>query len=360
MSFPWPRTDLTELIGIEHPIIQAPMAGVASPALAAAVSNAGGLGSLGCGEMTVEQLRESFGETRAWTARPFNINFFAHEAPEHPSDDAAAMRGWLAGYYQELDVRESPSLSETPMRSFDAATLRAVLELEPRIVSFHFGLPAHDMLDALKSTGTVILSSATTVSEARRLEAAGVHAIIAQGYDAGGHRGTFSEPIAAGSIGTFALVPQIVDAVSVPVIAAGGIADGRGIAAAFALGASGVQMGTAFILCPESAASPVYREVLRQTRDDETVVTRAFTGRPARAIVNRFVEEMAPREDDVAPFPLQDSLTLALHVASVARGSKDLAAMLAGQASPLARALPAAALVETLVCEAQEALAREK
>jgi nitronate monooxygenase len=356
----WPRSELTELLGIEQPIIQAPMAGVASPALAAAVSNAGALGSLGCGEMSVQQLRESFTETRASTARPFNINFFAHAVPEHPSDDAASMRAWLAGYYEALGVVEAPALSASPMRCFDAATLEAVLELRPGIVSFHFGLPGNDALDALKSAGAIILCSATTVGEACILEAAGVHAIIAQGFDAGGHRGTFREPLEAGSIGTFALVPQIVDAVSVPVIAAGGIADGRGIAAAFALGASGVQMGTAFILCPESAASPIYRKTLSATRDDGTAVTRVFTGRPARAIVNRFVEEMAPREDHVVPFPLQDSLTLPLHLRSIEQDSKDFAALFSGQASSLARALPAGTLVDTLAAEAQEALGTGK
>lgn len=349
----WLRTDLSELLGIEHPIIQAPMSGSDSPALAAAVSNAGALGSLGCGEMSLERLREAFGETRCSTAGPFNVNFFAHPAPVHPSDDAASMRALLSSYYDELGLRDAPTLTGSPMRSFDAATLEAVLELGPSIVSFHFGLPEKRMLDALRSTGAIILSSATTVGEARRLEAAGVHAIIAQGCDAGGHRGTFSEPLGAGRVGTFALVPQVVDAVSVPVVAAGGIADGRGIAAAFALGASGVQMGTAFLACPESGASAVHREALSETRDEDTIVTRAFTGRPARAIVNRFVEEMAPRDDEAAPFPLQDSLTLPLHVRSVETGSKDFAALFAGQASSLARPIAAAELVDALVAQAQ-------
>ena len=239
------------------------------------------------------------------------------------------------------------------MRAFDAATLETVLALRPRIVSFHFGLPAEEMLGALKSTGMVILCSATTVAEARQLEAAGADAIIAQGCDAGGHRGTFSKRLEVGNVGTFSLVPQVVDAVSVPVIAAGGIADGRGIAAAFALGASGVQIGTAFMVCPESGASPVHREALQHARDEDTQITRAFTGRPARAIVNRFVEEMVSKDEHVAPFPLQDSLTLPLHLSSVEQGSKDFAALFSGQASSLGRTLPAAALVEELVAEAR-------
>jgi nitronate monooxygenase len=354
----WPRSDLTDLLGIDHPIIQAPMAGSDGPVLAAAVSNAGGVGSLGCGEMSAEKLREEFDKTRASTTRPFIINFFAHDTPVFPSDDAASMRKQLAIYYEELGLGQDLTLSASPMRSFDAAMLEAVLDLRPEIVSFHFGLPSEEMLDALKSAGSIILCSATTVTEARKLEAGGVHAIIAQGYDAGGHRGTFSTPVDAGNVGTFALIPQIVDAVSVPVIAAGGIADGRGIAAAFALGASGVQIGTGFLLCPESAASPIHRQVLQQARDDSTVVTRAFTGRPARTIVNRFVEEMAPQDREVPAFPLQDSLTLPLHFESVAQGSKDFAALFSGQASALSRTLPAGELVDALVAEAQKILGR--
>lgn len=332
------------------------MAGSDGPALAAAVSNAGGVGSLGCGEMSAEKLRNKFEETRALTTRPFIINFFAHDTPVFPSDDAASMRKQLAVYYEELALGQDLTLSASPMRSFDAATLEVVLELQPEIVSFHFGLPSEEMLEALKSAGSIILCSATTVTEARKLEAGGVHAIIAQGYDAGGHRGTFSTPVEAGNVGTFALIPQVVDAVSVPVIAAGGIADGRGIAAGFALGASGVQMGTAFLLCPESAASPIHRQVLQQARDDSTVVTRAFTGRPARTIVNRFVEEMASQAGEVAAFPLQDSLTLPLHLESVEQGSKDFAALFSRQASVLSRTLPAGELVAALVAEAQEIL----
>jgi nitronate monooxygenase len=350
----WPRSELTNLLGVSHPIIQAPMSGSDGSALAAAVSNAGGVGSLGCGEMSLEKLRKTFNETRSSTAHPFIINFFAHDPPAFPSDDAASMRKRLASYYQELGLGQALTLSASSMRSFDTATLETVLELKPAIVSFHFGLPDAEAVNALKSKGSIILCSATTVTEARQLEAGGVDAIIAQGYDAGGHRGTFIEPLEAGNVGTFALVPQVVDAVSVPVIAAGGIADGRGIAAAFALGASGVQMGTAFLRCPESAASPVHRDALKQAGGDGTALTRAFTGRPARAIVNRFVEEMASQDRDIAAFPLQDSLTMPLHIKSVEQGSKDFAALFSGQASSLGRTLPAAALVDTLVAEARK------
>jgi len=357
MSTRWPRSDLTTLLRIEHPIILSPMSLSGTPALAAAVSNAGGMGSLGCAEMSHRELRENFEATRALTKGPFNINFFVHQPPVAPPDGAAAMREKLAPYYQELGLGEVPELS-CPFEPFARGTLELVLELEPDVVSFHFGLPRPDMIDALKSAGATILSSATTVSEARTLESAGADAIIAQGSEAGGHRGSFEEPLASGTVGTLALVPQVADAVSVPVIAAGGIADGRGIAAAFALGASGVQMGTAFLPCPESGASPLYRKVLAGLRDDGTRLSRLYTGRLARFIVDRLVDEMAPYEDDSAPYPLQESLTSALFTDSTNRESADFGVLLSGQAAPLNRTLPAADLVNTLVAEARSVLGK--
>ena len=357
MTAHWPKSDLTALLGIEHPILCSPMSLSGTPALAAAVSNAGGLGALGCAEMTTAELRDDFKATRALTKHPFNINFFAHRSPEFPADGAASMRARLAPYYEELGLGGVPELS-CPVEPFGRETLEIVLELGPDVVSFHFGLPAREVLDALKSTGAIILSSATTVGEARALEAAGVDAVIAQGFEAGGHRGSIHEPLAAGTIGTLALVPQVVDAVSVPVIAAGGIADGRGIAAAFALGASGVQMGTAFLTCPESGASPLCRRVLAGLRDDGTRLSRLYTGRLARFVVDRLVDELAPWEDEAAPFPLQESLTAPLYSDSTQRDSAEFGVLLSGQAAPLNRTLPAAELVSTLVAEAQESLRR--
>jgi len=357
MSSAWPRDGFTGLLGIEHPLVLSPMSLSGTPALAAAVTNAGGMGSLGCAEMSSGELRESFEATRALTKGPFNINFFVHQPPVAPSDGAAAMREKLAPYYQELGLGEVPELS-CPFEPFGRETLELVLDLEPDVVSFHFGLPRPDMIDALKSAGATILSSATTVSEARTLESAGADAIIAQGSEAGGHRGSFEEPLASGTVGTLALVPQVADAVSVPVIAAGGIADGRGIAAAFALGASGVQMGTAFLPCPESGASPLYRKVLAGLRDDGTRLSRLYTGRLARFIVDRLVDEMAPYEDDSAPYPLQESLTSALFTDSTNRESADFGVLLSGQAAPLNRTLPAADLVNTLVAEARSVLGK--
>jgi len=355
MSTGWPKSDLTDLLGIEHPLILAPMSLSDTPALAAAVTNAGGMGSLGCAEMSHRELRENFEATRALTKGPFNINFFVHQPPVTPPDGAAAMREKLAPYYQELGLGEVPELS-CPFEPFGRETLELVLELEPDVVSFHFGLPRPDMIDALKSAGAIILSTATTVSEARALESTGADAIIAQGSEAGGHRGSFEEPLAAGTVGTLALVPQVADAVSVPVIAAGGVADGRGIAAALALGASGVLMGTAFLTCPESGASSLYRKVLAGLRDDGTRLSRLYTGRLARFIVDRLVGELASCEDDAAPYPLQESLTSALFTDSTRRESADFGVLLSGQAAPLNRVLPAAELVDTLVAEAHSVL----
>ncbi|MER8500608.1 nitronate monooxygenase [Mesorhizobium sp. M0204] len=347
----WMRTDLLELLGIEHPIIQAPMSGVTTPELAAAVSNAGALGSLGCGILPAAAIREQLTATQHATNRPVNVNFFAHPAPAR--DDAAAqtMRDRLRGCYEEVGLGPVPEPGE-PFPTFDRERLEIVLELRPKVVSFHFGLPDTAIVQQLKAAGCTVLCSATTVSEARQLEAGGVDAIIAQGYEAGGHRGTFTGDPAIGTAGTMAFVPQIVDAVRVPVIAAGGIFDGRGIAASFALGASGVQIGTAFLACPEANVQPVYRAALRSANDESTSVTRCFTGRPARVVRNRFVMEMAGEEDAALAFPLQASLVMPLSMAKDESKRADFLPIWAGQGVAKLRQMPAAALVEKLVTEA--------
>ena len=245
----WPREDLIRLLEIEHPIIQAPMAGAATPRLAAAVCNAGGLGSLGCASWSTKDVRAKAEELRAATNRSFNLNFFAHEAPKKDPEIEARTRARVAPFYKELGLGEPPTAGQAPFDPFGADMLSLVLDLRPKVVSFHFGLPEPETVSALRDVGCRVLCSATTVAEARRLEQAGVDAIIAQGWEAGGHRGTFDASFEDFGVGTLALVPQVVDAVQRPVIAAGGIGDGRGIAAAFALGASGVQMGTAFLAC---------------------------------------------------------------------------------------------------------------
>lgn len=242
----WPRTNLLDLLGITHPIIQAPMSGFSSPALVAAVSNAGALGSLGCATLPTQTTRDQIEELRRASNRPFNLNFFVHPVPSIDARTAGRVRERLAAYYDEFGLGAVPEPSDQFPR-LDEERLQMLLDLRPPVVSFHFGLPPADTMKRIKQSGAVVLSSATTVAEARKLEAAGADAIIAQGFEAGGHRGTFTKGDGAGLIGTMALVPQVVDAVSVPVIAAGGIADGRGIAAAFALGASGVQMVPRFL-----------------------------------------------------------------------------------------------------------------
>src|SRR5215471_20799124 len=250
----WPRTDFLELIGIARPVIQAPMSGFAPPALAAAVCNAGGLGSIGCAGVPPAAVRQQVIALRQATNHPYNLNFFVHPRPHFDPNATGRMRARLATYFDEFGIGAVPEPRE-PFPPFDEEQLDLVLELRPRVVSFHFGLPETAAVRRLKGAGCIILSSATTVAEARSLEANGAGVIIAQGFEAGGHRGSFTDSPGAGMVGTMALVPQIADAVRTPVIAAGGIADARGIAAAFALGASGVQLGTAFLGCPRSAAA---------------------------------------------------------------------------------------------------------
>ena len=321
----WPRNDLSELLGVEHPIIQAPMASAATPALAAAVSNAGGLGSLGCAPFTPEKFAEQVGALRADTNRAFNVNFFVHVEPVVHSETETAMRQRLAPYYAELELGEAPA-ARSVFPIFGAEMLAAVTALKPPVVSFHFGLPEHATIETLKASGAVILASATTVREAVALEQGGVDAVIAQGYEAGGH-------------------------------AAGAGADGRGIAAAFALGASGVQIGTAFLACPETEMHPVHRELLLQARGETTQVTRTISGRPARAIVNRYITEMNESGAEPLAFPLQYSLSGPLNAASRKRDSSDLMVMWAGQAAALARPLPAGELLTKLADEAQAVIA---
>jgi len=353
----WKSNKLTELLGIHVPIIQAPMAGSTTPELAAAVTNAGGLGSLGCAFLSPEQFAGQCAAVRETTNGAYNVNFFVHTEPVLDDARGEAMRARLEPYYREFDLGEVPAaVPSNP--SFDNARLDAVLAASPPVVSFHFGLPAADMMQAVKATGAVILSSATTVAEAKVLETAGVDAVIAQGFEAGGHRGTFEASYEAGCVGTLALVPQIVDAVTVPVIASGGIADGRGIAAALALGAQGVQMGTAFLTCPESAAHAVYRKALTAARDDETRITSAFSGRPGRGLENRYIRDMTAYGDPLPDFPINNTLTGPLRKASAEAGKEDFMSLWSGQAAALSKSLPAADLVDTLVAETDAALSR--
>ncbi len=352
----WPRNDLQRLLGIDHPILQAPMAGASGAALATAVSEAGGLGAIGSATLPVNAIREQSEAVRARTNRPFNLNFFVHKDPPPDGKPGPRMRRRLAELYAAEKLGDPPPPSN-PRPAFNRETLELILDLRPPVVSFHFGLPEDKALNKIKKMGSVILASATTVAEARWLADHGCDIIIAQGIEAGGHRGTFLKTLDTGSVGTVALVPQIVDAVDLPVIAAGGIADGRGIAAAFALGAAGVQIGTAFLSCPESTIDSIYRERLTAATDDGTRVTKAISGRPARAIRNFIVEELADVEHEAAPFPVQLSQTAPLKAKGLEDGRGDYHAMWAGQAAALAVApLSAAERVRALVADTQSVL----
>lgn len=351
----WPDLRLCELLGIEHPIIQAPMMGTCTPSLASAVANAGGLGSLGCGEKPDDTVRQEVEAIRTRTNRSFNLNFFIIR-PE-PTDPAvlANARERLTPWYEELELGVPPVELPEPRPGFDEARLELVLSLKPKVVSFHFGYPESEYIEAMKHADIVLLSSATSVAEARALEAAGMDAIIAQGWEAGGHRGSHTPTAPFDGVGTMALVPQIADAVSVPVIAAGGIGDGRGIAAAFALGASGVQMGTAFLNCPEAATEPARRERLRVATDRDTIFTDAFSGRSARAMRSRYAEEMELNRQDLPKFPQMYALSGPIRAAAA---DDDASFFLYGQAAALSREVPAGELVDQLVREAQEVMAR--
>ncbi len=322
---------LRELLGVELPVIQAPMAGVQGSALAIAVSNAGGLGSLPCAMLTTDGLREELATLRAATSRPFNVNFFVHRPPVPNEAVAHAWRERLGPYYRELGI-DPAGIPAGPVRlPFDAAAAEVLEECPPAIVSFHFGLPAPALLERVKSTGAKVLSSATTVEEACWLVAHGVDAVIAQGLEAGGHRGHFLSDDLTLQVGTFALLPQVVRAVQVPVIAAGGIVDARGVAAALSLGAVAAQVGTAYLLCPEVTTSAVHRAALRDPAARHTTLTNVFSGRPARSIVNRAIRELGPLDPAAPEFPLAAAAMLPLRAKAEAAGSGDFSPLWCGQ-----------------------------
>jgi nitronate monooxygenase len=339
---------LRDLFGIELPIIQAPMAGVQGSALAVAVSNAGGLGSLPGAMLDADGLRRELSAIRARTDKPFNVNFFCHAPPAPDPAREAAWRAALLPYYRELGVEPTAAPAGPSRAPFDADVAEVLAEFEPPVVSFHFGLPSDALLERVRRWGPRILSSATTVEEARWLEARGVDAVIAQGMEAGGHRGMFLTGDVGSQVGTMALVPQVAAAVRVPVIAAGGIADARGVAAALALGAAGVQVGTAYLLCPECTTSPPHRAALRSEAARETAVTNVFTGRPARGIVNRAMRELGPMSTLAPPFPLAAAAMAPLRARAESLGSGDFSPLWAGQNTTGCREVPAGLLTRTL------------
>jgi nitronate monooxygenase len=338
---PWPDRRLLDLLKLEIPIIQAPMAGSDSVALARAVSSTGALGSLACPLLSPEDVREAMRALRREMNRPFNLNFFCHTMRDADRSAAEKWKSVLRPHYERLGL-DIESVAETRLRlPFDEEMCTVVEQVRPEVVSFHFGLPAPNLLDSLKRHGIKILSSATSVREAKWLESRGCDAIIAQGIEAGGHRGMFLETNIATQVGLFALLPQVTDAVSVPVIAAGRIADARGIVAALALGASGVQLGTAYLFCPEANVSPLYRRALEQAADNGTALTNLFSGRPARGILNRYLQESGPMSDVAPAFPYAATLVAPLRTASEKAGSLDYMQLWAGQAARLATSMPA-------------------
>ena len=339
---------LKDLFDCELPIIQAPMAGWQASALAIAASNAGALGSLPCALLSLDGIRDELSAVRAGTTRPYNVNFFCHTPPAFDLARDDAWRAALAPYYEELGI-DPGTVPAVPARSpFTAEAADVVEPFRPRVVSFHFGLPSHDLVARVRGWGSSIIASATTVDEARWLEARGVDAVIAQGLEAGGHRGHFLSADLTMQLATMALVPQIVNAVRVPVIAAGGIADARGVAAAMRLGAAGVQIGTAYLLCPEVTTSAIHRAALKGAGASHTAITNVMTGRPARGIMNRLMRELGPLSAVPPEFPLAATAVAPLRAAAESRGKGDFSPLWSGQNSTGCKEIPAAELTREL------------
>jgi nitronate monooxygenase len=348
----WPDRRILDLFGFDLPIIQAPMAGSVGSELVIAVCEAGGLGSLPCAMLSVDQARNELGIIRQRTAKPINVNFFCHRPPTADLAREAAWRTRLHGYYTEFGI-DPETIPAGPGRNpFDEAMADLMAEFRPEVISFHFGMPERRLVARVKDLGAKIISSANSVEEARWLVDEGCDAVIAQGYEAGGHQAMFLNDDVARQVGTMALVPQIVDAVAVPVIASGGIADSRGVAAAFMLGAAAAQVGTAYLLCPEAKTTDVHRAALRSAKDNASVLTNVFTGRPARGIANRIVSEVGPMSDIAPAFPLATAAVAPLRAKSEAAKSGDFSPLWTGQAGPLAREMPAGELTRRLAADA--------
>jgi nitronate monooxygenase len=343
--------DFKELFGIALPILQAPMAGVQGSALAIAVSNAGGLGSLPCAMLGPDAMRKELAAIKAATDKPFNVNFFCHTPPQADAQREAQWRQALSPYYAEFGIDPSAIPPGPGRLPFNGEAADILEEFRPAVISFHFGLPDEALLERARALGAKVISSATTVEEALWLEARGVDAIIAQGLEAGGHRGMFLSDDITTQVGTFALLRQVVQAVKVPVIAAGGIADAAGVAAAMRLGAVAAQVGTAYLLCPESTTSAVHRAALASPAASHTALTTLFTGRPARGIVNRIMRELGPMSGQAPAFPLATSGIAPLRAKAEAAGSGDFSPLWSGQNPSGCKAVPAGELTRMLAAE---------
>jgi nitronate monooxygenase len=351
----WPDRRLLDLFKTEFPIVLAPMAGAMDHELVIAAAQGWALGSLPCAMISADKAREQINIVRQRVSAPINLNFSCQKAVEADSERMAEWKQRLAPYYRELGLNPAAPVAATDRAPFNAAMCELVEEVKPEVVSFHYGLPDQALVRRVKAAGSIVMSSATIVKEAIWLEENGADVIIAQGAEAGGHRGMFLTDDIAEQPGTFALVPQVVDAVKVPVIAAGGIADGRGIAAAFALGASGVQIGTAYLRCPESKIIAPARVALAQAHDDSTVITNVMTGRPARGVANRVMREVGPVSPDAPAFPHAATSLGPLKAAAEKLGKVDFTNLWAGQAVRMGREMPATELTRAL---AGAALAR--
>lgn len=340
--------NIQQLFGIELPVIQAPMAGVQASALAIAVSNAGGLGSLPCAMLTPESMSSELEALTARTDRPYNVNFFCHTPPTPDTAREAKWRAALAPYYAEFGIDPTTIPTGAGRTPFSAEIADLLEAFKPPVVSFHFGLPSAALVARVKSWGSKVISSATTVAEARWLEANGVDAIIAQGLEAGGHRGIFLDHDLSTQLGTMALLPRLVRAVGVPVIAAGGIADRQGVLAALALGAAGVQIGTSYLLCPEATTTSLHRAALGSPRTEHTALTNLITGRPARGMLNRLMKELGPLSDAPPEFPLATAALAPLKAAAEKLGRDDFSTLWSGQNASGCRDIPAADMTRQL------------
>ena len=347
----WPDRRFLDLVGTEHPIVQAPMAGAGAVELCAAAIQGGALGSLPCGMLSREEVAEQVARLRGMTGGPFALNFFCHEMPEETDD--GAWRALLGRYYEEFRVE--PGNGGAMRLPFDSEMAAVVEQVKPPVVSFHFGLPEPELLDRVRDSGAIIIANATTVEEARWLQQREVDAVIAQGFEAGGHTGRFLGSDPAEAMGLFALLPQVVDAVDLPVIAAGGIADGRGVAAAFALGASAVQLGTAYLHTPEARISDVHRGRLGEGR---TLFTNLMSGGLARGLHGRLVDEFGPIRAEAPPYPLASAALAPIRAAAEKKNEYGFGPMWAGQAAPLGAPMPAAELTRNVARDALAILNR--
>lgn len=354
----WPDSRLLDLFGITLPILQAPMAGANLHEMAVAVARAGGLGALPCAMLGEAQIRNEVALFRQQCDAPLNLNFFCHQPPVPDAVREAAWKNTLRPYYDEFGLDPDKPVAAPGRNPFDEAMCRLVEELQPAVVSFHFGLPPVSLLQRVSHSGARVIASATTLEEARWLDERGIDAIIAQGLEAGGHRGHFLQQEIHAQVGTFSLLPQVVDAVSVPVIAAGGVSDSRGMAAAFMLGASAVQIGTAYLLTPEAKITPLHRAALKSPSAETTALTNLFSGRPARGIVNRVMHEVGPMSALAPAFPLAGGALAPLKAAAEGQGTADFASLWAGQSAPLAREMGAGEMTRLLAAETLARLRR--